>query len=307
MQEANKSVAVLIPCYNEETTIGKVIDDFRLVLPYADIYVFDNNSTDGTARIARSRGVRIVKEKRQGKGYVVRSMFQKISADFYIMVDGDATYPAEHALTMLKMVQQDEADMVVGSRLGAHDDKAFRPLHIFGNSLVTQLVNRIFGKGLSDIMSGFRVMNREMVRGIAIQSTGFEVETEMTIRCLNNGFVIKEHAIPYRERPAGSFSKLNTLQDGLRVLKTIFLIFRDYRPFAFFSSVSLLLFLAALGTGSVVVYEFARTRYITHLPLAVLSVGLTLSGLVMFAIGLILDSIKNRFSEIHSYIRARTS
>lgn len=307
VQEHNKTVAILVPCYNEEITIAKVIDDFQAVLPSAQIYVFDNDSGDRTAEIAREHGAKVIREKRRGKGYVVRSMFQKVSADVYIMVDGDDTYPAEQVSTMLEMVEHDEADMVVGSRLQTYADQAFRPLHVLGNNLVRRLVNRIFGTNLTDIMSGLRVMNRDLVHGIVIQSTGFEVETEMTIQSLNRGFVIKEHTIPYRERPAGSFSKLNTFQDGLRVLKTILVISRDYRPLAFFSLISLLFLLTGLAGGSVVVHEFVKTRFITHVPLAILSVGLTISSLVMFAIGLILDSIKNRFAEIQSYMRSRMS
>jgi glycosyltransferase involved in cell wall biosynthesis len=307
LQKAGGRVAVLIPCYNEELTIDKVINDFRTVFPSADIYVFDNDSSDRTAEIAREHGAEVIREKRRGKGYVVRSMFQKVSADVYIMVDGDDTYPAEQASIMLEMIEHDEADMVVGSRLQTYADQAFRPLHVLGNNLVRRLVNRIFATNLTDIMSGLRVMNRDLVHGIVIQSTGFEVETEMTIQSLNRGFVIKEHSVPYRERPAGSFSKLNTFQDGLRVLKTILVISRDYRPLAFFSLISLLFLLAGLASGSVVVHEFVTTRFITHVPLAILSVGLTISSLVMFAIGLILDSIKNRFAEIQSFIRTRMS
>ena len=232
-------------------------------------------------------------------------MFQKIDADFYVIVDGDNTYPAENAKDLLEVVMKDQADMAVGNRLLVYEKKAFRPLHVMGNNLVKWLVNRLFYVSLKDIMSGFRVMTREVVEGIAIQSKGFEVETEMTLQCLKRGFVIEEVDIPYRERPKGSFSKLRTFRDGYRVLNAIIVIFRDYKPLVFFGLLSFLLFIAGVASGSVVVLEFIETRYITHVPLAILAVGCVLSSLLMLAIGLILDNIKNRFNEISSYVRRR--
>lgn len=305
MQKQRDKIAVLVPCYNAELTVGKVVSDFREALPEAVIYVFDNNSKDKTAQIAKEKGAVVIREKKRGKGNVVRAMFQKVDADFYVMVDGDDTYPAPDVKKLLEPVVNDQADMSVGSRLMVYDKKAFRPLHVFGNHLVKTLVNKLFGASLRDIMSGYRVMSREMVRGITIQSLGFEVETELTLQCLNNGFVIEEIDIPYRERPAGSFSKLNTFRDGYRVLMSIFTIFRDYKPLLFFTLIAGILFLAGAASGAVVVAEFIKTRFITHVPLAILAVGCILSGLLMFGIGMILNGIKIRFNEMHAYMRSR--
>ncbi len=305
MEKKRDKVAVLVPCYNEELTVGKVVSDFRAALPEAAIYVFDNNSRDKTAEIAKANGAVVVREKKQGKGNVVRAMFQKVDADYYVMVDGDDTYPADDVNKLLEVVARDRADMAVGSRLTNHDAKAFRPFHLFGNGLVKLLVNKLFGASLRDIMSGYRVMSRDLVRGITIQTLGFEVETELTLQCLNNGFVIEEVDIPYRERPSGSHSKLNTFRDGYRVLMSIFTIFRDYKPLLFFSLISGVLFLAGAASGTVVVMEFIKTRFITHLPLAILSVGCVLSGLLLFGIGLILNGIKIRFNELQAYMRSR--
>jgi glycosyltransferase involved in cell wall biosynthesis len=306
MMNENETIAVLIPCFNEEKTVGKVITDFRMAIPSAKIYVFDNNSSDRTAQMAGEYGAIVFREKKKGKGHVVQSIFQKIDADYYVMVDGDDTYPAEFAKNLLEMVVNDQSDMAVGNRLLVYGTKAFRPFHVTGNSLVRRLVNRLFGVSLMDIMSGFRVMSREVVHGITIQSKGFEVETEITLQCLTNGFVIGEIDIPYRERPQGSFSKLRTFRDGYLVLKAILIIFRDYKPLWFFGSLAAFFFLIGIASGSVVVTEFIETHYITHVPLAIFAVGCVLSGIVMSGIGLILDSIKNRFNEIYSFIRRRT-
>lgn len=299
------SVAVLIPCYNEELTVSKVVADFRSAIPEADIYVFDNNSQDRTAELAKAAGATVIREKRKGKGHVVQAMFRKIDADYYVMVDGDDTYPAEHVVRLLDVVRMDRADMAVANRLMEYETKAFRPLHVFGNNLVRWLVNTLFGANLRDIMSGYRAMKREMVTGITVLSPGFEVETEMTLQCLNNGFMIEEVDVPYGERPAGSVSKLSTFRDGYKVLKSIMIIFRDYQPFLFFSILAASFFLAGITAGSVVVAEFIATRFITHVPLAILSTGLVLLSVLMFGIGLILDSQRNRFKEIYWYMKNR--
>ena len=207
----NRKIAVIIPCYHEELTVGKVITDIRNTLPEADIFIFDNNSTDRTSEIARSLGAIVVKEKRQGKGFVVQSMFRKIDADIYVMVDGDDTYDISRITDMIEMVSTDNADMVVGNRLKTYTTQAFRPLHTFGNKLVRLLINKLFKSNLRDIMSGFRIMNRTFSKNINIMSSGFEVETEMSIKALKYGYVIKEMDINYRERPVGSISKLNTM------------------------------------------------------------------------------------------------
>jgi glycosyltransferase involved in cell wall biosynthesis len=307
MQNQKDSIAVFIPCYNEEATIGKVVRDFQRTIPSAKVYVFDNDSTDKTARAAEEAGAIVIREKRRGKGHVVQSMLQKIDADYYIMVDGDDTYPAEYAKNLLEEVTEDRADMAVGNRLVAHGEKAFRPFHVFGNNLVRGLVNKLFGTSLKDIMSGFRVLSKQVGQGITIQSEGFEVETEMTLQCLNKGFVIREVEIPYRARPEGSHSKLRTFTDGYRVVKAILIILRDYRPLLFFGSLAIFFLLIGIATGSVVLIEFINTRYIRHVPLAILAVGCVLSSFLMLGIGLILDSIKNRLNEIYSYIQRRGS
>lgn len=305
MSQPNYEIAVVIPCFNEEATIGKVVRDFGVALPNAKIYVFDNNSQDRTGLVAKEAGAIVVREKKKGKGHVVQSMFQKITADFYVMVDGDDTYPAESVKKLLEVVVKDRADMAVGNRLTIYDSNAFRRFHFFGNNVVRFMVNRLFDASLKDIMSGFRVVSRDVVNGISIQSRGFEVETEMTLKCLNYGFLVEEVDIPYRKRPEGSFSKLSTLRDGFRVLKAILIIMRDYQPFFFFSSVAAVVFLIGIAGGTVVVLEYIESRFITRVPLAILSVGCVLSSLMLLAIGLILDSINNRFHEIYTYVRGR--
>jgi glycosyltransferase involved in cell wall biosynthesis len=305
MDNQNKSIAILIPCYNEELTIGKVVADFRRVLPLSKIYVFDNQSTDKTEQVAKESGAIVIKEKKRGKGYVIQAMFQKISADYYIIIDGDDTYPVENAKDLLDAVMNDQADIVVGNRLNTYNKKAFRTFHVIGNYMIRMLVNVMFNASLKDIMSGYRAMNHEVVNGIVITSRGFEVETEMTLQCLNKGFVIEEISIPYRERPQGSYSKLRTLSDGCLVLKAILIIFRDYKPLLFFGLLSVFFLIAGVTSGTVVIREFLETRYITHIPLAILSVGLVLSSLLALGIGLILDSIKNRFDEIYSFMRRK--
>jgi glycosyltransferase involved in cell wall biosynthesis len=299
----NISITVLIPCFNEELTVGKVITDFRTRVPDAKVYVFDNNSTDRTAEIAKSLGADVINEKRQGKGYVVQSMFNKIEADIYVMVDGDDTYDLSEVNRMISMVMNDEADMVAGNRHENYSEKSFRPFHTFGNKLVKNMINKLFRTRLKDIMSGFRVMNKAFVKNINIMASGFEVETEMTIKALKYGYVIKELDINYKERPAGSYSKLSTFKDGIKVIKTIFNIFKDYRPLLFFSIISLLFLLISLLSGYVVVNEFIETRYIRHVPLTIFASGTMVLSIISFVTGVILDSINRRFDELHSYLR----
>ena len=296
-------LAIIIPCYNEEQTIAKVVTDFKNDLPEAAIYVFDNNSTDKTAEKAISSGAVVIMEKRQGKGFVVQSMFNKVDADIYVMVDGDDTYDLSLVREMISMVTGDAADMVVGSRLKTFTRNAFRPLHTFGNKLVRFLINKLFNSNLRDIMSGFRVMNRKFVKNINIMASGFEVETEMSIKALKYGYVIKERDIHYKERPPGSASKLNTAKDGLLVLKTIFIIFKDYKPLLFFSASAGILLLMSLLSGAIVIEEFLETRYITHVPLAILASGMMILSIILFVTGVILDSANRRFDEIYNFIR----
>ncbi len=287
----------MIPCLNEEITIGKVIQDFQNVLPDAEIVVFDNNSTDRTAEIATRLGARVIPERRPGKGYVVSSMFRKIEADYYVMVDGDDTYSAEHALHLLEPVVKGAADMSVATRLEEYHNESFRPLHVFGNNLVKNLVNWIFQSNLNDIMSGYRAFNRDLVKTVPVLSSGFEVETEMTIRVLDYGFAIAEVPVPYRERPEGSFSKLHTFRDGYRVLSTIANIAKAYKPFTFFGGVGL--FFGVLGSlsGTWVVLDYLEDAFVDKVPTAILASGLMLLAFGSIGVGAVLHTLNHRFRE----------
>jgi len=297
------SLAVIIPCFNEELTIAKVIKNFKNTLPDANIYVFDNNSTDNSAEIAEALGVHIFKEKRQGKGFVVQSMFSRIDADIYIMVDADNTYEISRVNEMILMIQNNEADMVVGSRLDKCESGSFRSFHIFGNKLIRYLINTLFKARLSDIMSGFRVMSRSFVKNINIMSSAFEVETEMTIKALKHGYIIKEMDVGYKKRPKGSYSKLNTMGDGLNIIKAIFTIFKDYKPLLFFSFISFILLIFSLLSGGVVVREFIKTRYITHVPLAIFASGTGVLSIIVFVTGILLDSVNKRIDELYNFVK----
>ena len=292
-------VAVLIPCYNEELTIRKVVKDFQKELPMADIYVYDNNSTDNTATISKEAGAIVIKEYRQGKGYVIKSMFRDIEADLYVMIDGDDTYPAQFAKTLIAPIIKKEADMVIGDRHsnGTYKNENKRVLHNFGNILVKGLINRLFKSNLKDIMSGYRVFNKKFIKNMPINSGGFEIETEMTLHALDKNFAIKEIPIEYRDRPKGSISKLNTLNDGVKVLKTIFWVFKDYKPLAFFSIFATIFFILSLLVGTPVVFEFIDTSYVAKIPSAILSVGLMLVSILSLFSGFILDTIVKQHQE----------
>ncbi|WP_373034641.1 glycosyltransferase [Sulfurimonas sp.] len=294
-----KNIAVLIPCYNEELTIAKVISDFRKELPEAIIYVYDNNSTDNTALIAKENGAVVKFETRQGKGNVIKSMFRNIDADIYVMIDGDDTYPAEFVHKIIQPIIDDEADIVIGDRHsnGTYKDENKRPLHNFGNNLVKNLINKLFVADLKDIMSGYRAFNKKFVKNIAINSGGFEIETEMTLHTLDKKFLLKEIPIEYRDRPEGSFSKLNTFSDGIRVLKTIFWVFKDYKPLTFFTLLSFVFFLLSLIVGLPTIMEFINTSYVTKVPSAILSVGLMLISILSLFSGFILDTIVKQHRE----------
>ncbi len=290
-------VAVLIPCLNEEITIGKVIQDFKRVLPDAGIWVFDNNSSDSSAEIAAEHGATVIPETRPGKGRVVQAMFRKVEADYYLMVDGDDTYSAEHALQLLQPLFVGEADMCVATRLEEYATQSFRPLHVFGNSLVRNLVNWIFSSNLRDIMSGYRAFSAELIRSVPVLSSGFEVETELTIRVLDYGYTIREIPVPYRERPAGSVSKLHTFRDGFRVLSEIFSIAKAYKPFTFFGSIGLI-FIALGGiSGSWVVLDYLEDQYVEKVPTAILATGMILLGFGSMGLGLLLNTLSHRFRE----------
>lgn len=286
-------IAVLIPCYNEELTVEKVIKDFRRELPDADIYVYDNNSKDKTADIAVKNGAILRYEYKQGKGNVVRSMFYDIDADLYIMVDGDDTYPAEFVHELIKPVEEGKADMCIGDRLsnGTYQKENKRPFHEFGNNLVKKSINVLFKTDLKDIMTGYRVFNKKFVKNMPVMTNKFEIETEMSLYALDKGFVIKEIPILYRDRPEGSVSKLNTVSDGLKVLKTIFKMYKDYKPLRFFSYIAIILFLIGLIVGLPVIIEFFKTKYITKVPSAILATGLVTLSVIIAQCGVILDTV----------------
>ena len=291
-------VAVLIPCYNEELTVAEVVRQFRAELPAADIYVFDNNSTDRTVELARAAGAVVHFERRQGKGYVVQSMFRRVDADIYIMVDGDGTYPPEDVHRLLEPVLADEADMSVGSRLHADSESQFKSLNRFGNRMFLAVLNSVFKVRITDMLSGYRVFNRKFVKGVPLFGGGFETETELTIKALARGFRIEEVPVNLGTRPEGSFSKIRITQDGFRILNMILALFRDYKPLTFFGAAGL--FLVALGfvPGAVVVYEYIETGLVPRLPSAVLAVGLVLSGMLSITVGLVLHTIARRSQEM---------
>lgn len=286
-------VAILIPCYNEEQTIGKVITDFKRELPHAQIYVYDNNSKDRTSEVAREHGAIVKFEPRQGKGNVVRSMFREINADVYVMVDGDDTYPAEYVHEVMKPIIEGTANLVIGDRLtnGTYYQENKRQFHGFGNQLVKNLINKLYKSHITDIMTGYRAFDKLFVKSMPITSPGFEIETEMSIHALDKKFLIKEVAIDYRDRPEGSESKLNTISDGIKVLRMIFTLFKDYKPMLFFSVWSVLFLLLGLIVGSPVLYEYFQTSFITKVPSAILAVGFVLSSMLSFACGMILDTV----------------
>lgn len=290
----NPSIAVLIPCYNEEVTIEKVVKDFKKELPNATIYVYNNNSEDMTAEIASKAGAVVVNEYQQGKGNVVRSMFRDIDADVYIMVDGDDTYPAEEANKLINPVLEGKADMVIGDRLSStYFIENKRPFHNFGNDLVRKLVNNLFKSNIHDIMTGYRAFSKKFVKCMPVMSDGFQIETEMSIFSLVYKMNIAEVPITYRDRPEGSESKLNTFKDGYKVLMTLFNLFKDNRPFLLFGILSVVVFVTGLLIGVPVLVEFIETSFVSKVPSAILSAALMINAFLLFSIGIIMDATKN--------------
>lgn len=286
-------IAVLIPCYNESVTIAKVVDDFKAALPEADIYVYDNNSSDNTAEIARQHGAIVRFEPRQGKGNVVRQMFRDIEADCYLMVDGDDTYPAESARALCDPILNGQVDMTVGDRLsnGTYAEENKRAFHGFGNNLVRFMIKWIYGYGFDDVMTGYRAFSRPFVKTFPVLSEGFQIETELSIHAVDRRWRILDVPIVYRDRPEGSESKLNTVSDGIKVIMMIGSLFKNYRPLKFFSIIALLFFIAGALLGLPVIFEFFETGLVPRLPTALLAVAfMFLSGLSL-ATGLILDSV----------------
>lgn len=286
-----KKVAVLIPCYNESKTIKKVIEDFKKELPDADIYVYDNNSSDGTDEIARSAGAIVRYERRQGKGNVIRTMFREINADCYIMADGDDTYPAEYAKEMVSLVLNDGVDMVIGDRLSStYFTENKRLFHNSGNVIVRNLVNRFFGGSITDIMTGYRAFSPIFVKSFPVLSKGFEIETEMSIHALDKNLSLKSIPVTYRDRPDGSESKLSTYKDGMKVIITIFRLYKDYKPFYFFGLLSMMAAAIAVVLFVPVFLEFYSTRMVPRIPTFIVSCIMGLMSIQLFTCGLILDT-----------------
>lgn len=295
-------IAVLIPCLNEAITIGKVVNDFREQLPEAEIFVFDNNSTDGTAEIARQAGATICFEPRQGKGYVVQSMFRMVQADVYVMVDGDATYPADAVRRLIQPILEDRADMVVGSRLHSGARSDFRALNRIGNQAFVFALARIFNAHLTDLLSGYRAFNRRAVERLPLFSGGFDTEIEMTVRALQHHLRIEEIPVDLCHRPAGSTSKIHIVRDGLLLSGSMLALFRDYKPLSFFGVIGLVLIGLGLIPGTIVIRQFLETGLIHRLPSAILAVGMILSGLMSMVAGIILHTIAQRFRELEFHI-----
>ena len=284
-------IAVIIPCYNEAGTIGRVVRDFGRVLPEAEIYVYDNNSTDGTDRIAKEARAIVRYEHRQGKGNVIRSMFRQVEADCYVMADGDDTYEAGNAAEMVRLVLEDGYDMVVGDRLSStYFTENKRRFHNGGNIIVRALVNRMFKGDVTDIMSGYRAFSRIFVKSFPVLSRGFEIETEMTIHCLDKNLAITSVPVGYRDRPEGSTSKLSTVSDGVKVIGTIFSLFKNYRPLRFFGTIAVILLLISVVTVIPVFIEFGRTGLVPRFPTLIASGFLAVFALLSLACGLILDT-----------------
>jgi len=293
-----KTIAVLIPCYNESQTIAKVVADYRAALPEADIYVYDNNSKDGTDEIARQAGAIVRYERRQGKGNVIRTMFRDIDADCYLMIDGDDTYPSENAREMVDLVLNEGVDMVVGDRLSStYFTENKRPFHNVGNVLVRKLVNSFFGGNVTDIMTGYRAFSRMFVKSFPIMSKGFEIETEMTIHALDKNLCLASVPVGYRDRPAGSESKLNTLSDGFKVLKTIGKLVKDYKPLPFFSVIAALLLVIALVLFIPVMVEYNATGLVPRIPTLIVSGFVMIAALLIFSVGLVLDTQGKKSSQ----------
>lgn len=292
-------IAVLIPCYNESATIEKVVKDYKKALPEADIYVYDNNSTDKTDEIARKAGAIVRYEHRQGKGNVIRTMFREIEADCYLMIDGDDTYPAENAREMCEQVLEGGVDMVIGDRLSStYFEENKRPFHNMGNSMVRWLINKLFSANVKDIMTGYRAFSKSFVKHFPVLSKGFEIETEMTIHALDKNFYIKEIPVKYRDRPDGSVSKLNTYSDGFKVLLTIVWLFRDYKPFLFFTTLASLFLLIAIVLFLPVLADYLQTGLVPRFPTLIVSGLLALLGFMFYFSGIVLEVIAKKHRQL---------
>jgi len=300
------AMAVLVPCYNEEKSIAKVVADFRAALPSATIFVFDNNSTDRTVAVARAAGAEVFTEPHQGKGHVVRRMFTDVEADIYILVDGDATYDAPSAPKMVDLLLRERLDMVVGTRVD-REVAAYRTGHRTGNWLLTAFVAQVFGRAFTDMLSGYRVFSRRFVKSFPALSGGFEIETELTVHALELGLPVAEVPTPYYARVSGSASKLNTWRDGFRILRTIFKLYRAERPLRFFGTIGAMLALIAIGLAIPVLVTYFEIGLVPRLPTAILSMGLMVLAFLCVAAGLILDTVTRgrRETKLFAYLALR--
>ncbi len=298
-----KKIAILIPCYNESSTIEKVVYEYKAALPEADIYVYDNNSSDNTDLIAEEAGAIVCYEYKQGKGNVIRSMFRNIDADCYLMIDGDDTYSPENARQMTDLILSKKADMVIGDRLSStYFQENKRPFHNLGNKLVRSLINKLFKSNVKDIMTGYRAFSRSFVKNFPVLSKGFEIETEMTIHALDKNFLLREIPISYRDRPTGSESKLNTFSDGLKVLKTIFLLFRDYRPFLFFSYAALFTGLIGLILFIPILIEYFKTGFVPKFPTLIGTGAILTIAILFWMCGIILEVIVKKHKQLYELL-----
>lgn len=295
-----RKIAVLIPCYNESKTIEKVIRDYQNVLPEASIYVYDNNSKDGTDKIAKKAGAIVRYEYRQGKGNVIRSMFREIDADCYLMIDGDDTYPAENARKMCELVLNGKADMVIGDRLSStYFTENKRPFHNFGNKIVRLLINKLFNNNVKDIMTGYRAFSYDFVKGFPVLSKGFEIETEMTIHAVDKNFRLIEIPVNYRDRPEGSVSKLNTYKDGFKVLKTIASLFREYKPSIFFNVFAVLFLLVSIVLAIPIFAEYFNSGLVPRIPTLIVSMISLVISLLLWISGIILSVIVKKHRQLY--------
>lgn len=294
-----KKIAVLIPCYNEGLTIEKVVKDYKAALPDADVYVYDNNSTDDTVKKAKKAGAVVRYESRQGKGNVIRTMFKEIDADCYLMVDGDNTYSSSHARELCDYVLNEKVDMVIGDRLSStYFSENKRLFHNFGNKLVRLLINFLFRSSIRDIMTGYRAFSYEFVKSFPVLSKGFEIETEMTIHALDKNFCIKEIPVLYSDRPTGSVSKLNTYSDGIKVLKTIARLFKEYKPMVFFGFISILFFIISILFGIPVFVEYFKTKLVKRFPTLIFSGFMLMISMLMFICGIILEVVVKKHRQL---------
>ena len=292
-------IAVLIPCYNESKTIAKVVKDYKEALPEADIYVYDNNSTDNTDEIAKKAGAIVRYESKQGKGNVIRTMFREIDADCYLMIDGDDTYPSENARQMCNYVLENGVDMVIGDRLSStYFEENKRPFHNLGNRMVRGLINKIFKSNIRDIMTGYRAFSYNFVKTFPILSKGFEIETEMTIHAIDKNFTLKEIPVQYRDRPEGSVSKLNTYKDGARVIETIAILFEEYKPALFFNTIAACIFIISLILAIPVFIEYFKTGLVPRFPTLIVAGIMLVISLLLSVSGIILQVIVKKHKQL---------